>query len=83
MFRLSATYRGEARVPHSKGKEQSMRYVQLFFNFRAKAVEFRFYQFRFGGVIEGIEGQNLPYRVFPQGVGTDRRWAQYVQNVSS
>jgi hypothetical protein len=46
-----------------------MGYVQPLFNFRAKAVELRFYYPRFGGVlvIEGIEDQHFPHRVFPQG----------------
>jgi hypothetical protein len=44
-----------------------MGYVQPFFDFRAKAVEFRLYQFRPGGGAIGVNRQHLPHRVFPQG----------------
>jgi hypothetical protein len=44
-----------------------MGYVQPFFKFRAKAVEFRLYQFRLCGEARGVNRQHFPHRVFPQG----------------
>jgi hypothetical protein len=37
-----------------------MGYVQPVFNFRAKTVEFRLYQFRVGCMVEGINSQQFP-----------------------
>jgi hypothetical protein len=53
--------------PQCGRKPQFIGYVLLFLNFRAEAIEFRLYQFRFGGVVKRIEDQNFPHRVFPQG----------------